>query len=286
MGKPTLAWIEGTEARPGLARLWSFLDGYLKELAGDDFEVVFAAFPRPAGGVRQAAPRLLSEAIGLATARAAVEAGAELVVYNDWAMPIHATRSLLDVPVTGVAEASAVLGNVLAQRPAVVTVAEGLRWGFERDLRDFGAAGRMAQPPVWWLDPQSTHEDVQEAVDRPDALVGRFDAVAQRAVAAGADAILVGCGYFGPVLSHAGYTHVTGHPDVPVYDCTRLAYELGATLHRLHAAGHGPSRRGFPTPPAGSSADAVAGVLDHLEVVGGERRSLVAGVLGPAAAGD
>ena len=108
--KPVLAWIEGTEARPGLAGLWAFLDRYLKDLAGDDFDVVFAAFPRPAGGVRQAAPRLMSEALGLTAAVESVAAGADLVIFNDWAMPVHAARSYLDVPVTGVNEASAILG--------------------------------------------------------------------------------------------------------------------------------------------------------------------------------
>jgi allantoin racemase len=282
--RPTLAWIEGTEARPGLAGLWEFLDGYLKDLAGEEFDVVFAAFPRPAGGVRQASPRLLSEALGLTTAAEAVTASADLVIFNDWAMPVHATRSHLDVPVTGVNEASAILGGVLAQRPAVVTVAEGLRWGFEADLRDFGVLGKMAQPPVWWLDPQSTHEDVMEAVDKPDALVQRVDAVAQRAVEAGADAILVGCGYLGPVLAHGGYAHVLGRPDVPVYDCTRLAYELGRILYRLHVAGVKPSGRGFPA-PAGTSLEAVRDVLAHLTVVDGASKPLVTDVLGqPASA--
>ena len=279
--RPTLAWIEGTEARPGLARLWEFLDGYLKDLAGDEFDVVYAAFPRAAGGVRQAAPRLLSEALGLTTAAESVVAGADLVIFNDWAMPVHATRSYLDVPVTGVNEASAILGGALSQRPAVVTVAEGLRWGFEADLRSFGVLDKMTRPPVWWLDPQSTHEDVMVAVDKPEALVERVDRVARRAVEAGADSILVGCGYLGPVLANAGYAHVLDRPDVPVYDCTRLAYELGRTLYRLHVAGVLPSRRGFAV-PAGSSLTAARDVLTHLTVVGDGPAPLVTTVLGQA----
>lgn len=277
--KPRLVWVEGTEARPGLKGLWSFLDDYLKEQVADEFDISFVAFPRAAGGVRQLAPRLLSETLGLAAAQAAVEHEADLVIFNDWAMPIHATRAHLDIPVTGVAEASAVIGNVLAQRPAIVTVAEGLRWGFERDLRDFGVAAKMLQPPVWWLDPQSTHEDVQDAVKDPSAFVERFDLVAKRAVDAGADAILVGCGYLGPTLSHAGYTHVNGRPDVPVYDCTRLAYELGVLLFRLHQSSIGPSRLGFQQPTS-TGAAAVADVLAHLQLVDGTSKPLITTRLG------
>jgi Asp/Glu/hydantoin racemase len=278
-GKPHLVWVEGTEARPGLNGLWTFLDDYLKEQAGDEFDVSYVAFPRAAGGVRQLAPRLLSETLGLVAAQVAAEHDADLVIFNDWAMPIHAARAHLDIPVTGVAEASAVVGNVLAQRPAIVTVAEGLRWGFERDLRDFGLSAKMLHPPVWWLDPQSTHEDVREAVTEPAAFVKRFDGVAQRAVDAGADAILVGCGYLGPTLSHAGYTHVNGRPDIPVYDCTRMAFELGVLLHRLHRDGVGPSRVGFQQPPE-AGRNAVADVLAHLQLVDGERKSLLTSKLG------
>ena len=277
--RPQLIWVEGTEARPGLKDLWRFLDTYLKEQAQDEFDVRFVAFPRSAGGVRQLTPRLFSEALGLVAAQVAAEAGADLVIYNDWAMPIHATRAHLDVPVTGVSEASALLGSALAQRPAIVTVAEGLRWGFERDMREFGVSANLLQPPVWWLDPQSTHEDVQEAVSEPEAFTARFDKVAQRAVAAGADAILVGCGYLGPTLSHAGYTHVSGHPEVPVYDCTQLAFELGVTLYRLHRAGIKPSRGGFAQP---SEADGkvVAEIVDLLQVVDGVKKPLVTEKLG------
>jgi allantoin racemase len=277
--RPTLIWVEGTEARPGLNGLWRFLDDFLKQQAGDDFDVRYVAFPRAAGGVRQLAPRLLSETLGLVAAQAATEAGAGLVIYNDWAMPIHATRAHLDVPVTGVAEASALLGSALAQRPAIVTVAEGLRWGFERDMREFGVASNLLQPPVWWLDPQSTHEDVQIAINEPEALTARFDTVAHQAVAAGADAILVGCGYLGPVLSHAGYTHVSGRPDIPVYDCTRLAFELGVTLFRLHRRGVGPSRVGFAKPNE-VNEKAVAELLDLLQIVDGVKTPLVTEKLG------
>jgi Asp/Glu/hydantoin racemase len=267
--KPLLAWIEATEARPGLNGLWKYLDHYLHEQAGDEFDITFASFPRPAGGVRQLGPRLLSEVMGLAAADAAAKRGADLVIFNDWAMPVYSARAHLEIPVTGVAEASAVLGSVLAQRPAIVTVAEGLRWGFEKDIREFGLSSKFLYPPVWWLDPQSTHEDVQEAVDDPLAYVQRFDDVASQAVAAGADAILVGCGYVGPVLAHAGYTHVSGHPDVPVLDCTRLSFELGVLLYRLAKSGISPSRVGFAQ-PAPEAAVAVEKALNHIQTSDGD----------------
>lgn len=277
---PRLVWVEGTEARPKLNGLWTFLDDYLKDMARDEFDVSFVAFSRPGGGVRQSAPRLISEVLGLTSAKVAEEAGADLVIFNDWAMPIHAARSFLRVPVTGVSEASALLGSALSQRPAVVTVSEGLRWGFESDLREWGVMDKMLHPPVWWLDPESSHEDVQEAITSPDAFVARFDKVALQAVGAGADAILVGCGYLGPTLDHAGYRHVSGHPDVPVLNCTRLAYELGVTLFRLQRSGINPSMKGFARASESATA-AVNEVLEHLEFVNGVKKPILAARLGP-----
>jgi allantoin racemase len=246
--KPRLLWIEASEARPGLSRLWEFLDAYLKELSGDSFETSMVAFPTSGGGVRQPAARLLSEALAIA-AVAELEAEADLIILNDWAQPFYQLRALLSIPVTGICEASVVLGNVLARRPAIVTVAEGMRPGVERDLYEIGLLHRMVDPAVWWLDPASTHEDVQDAIDHPESLIGRFDAVAHRAVDAGADAILVGCGYYGPVFAKYGYVHVSERPDVPVYDCARLGLEMARVLYSLHTAEVRPSTRGFPKLP-------------------------------------
>jgi allantoin racemase len=254
--KPRVVWVEATEARASMGPLWRKLGAYVRELAGGEFDAVTRAFPAPVGGVRHPAGWLLSAATGLAVA-ADMEADADLIIFNDWAMPVHEARSLLSVPVTGISEASVVLGNVLARQPAIVTVAEGLNAGLERDMRSFGLWGRGRLPAVWWLDPPSTHDDVVEAIGNPARLIGRFDEVAHRAVAAGADAILTGCGYFGPVFSMHGYSHVSGRPDIPVYDCTALGMEFGRLLYRLHEVGVTPSRAAFPgmPPQARESAD-------------------------------
>ena len=246
--KPRLLWIESTEARPGLGRLWEFLASYLTAITGPEFETKHAAFPIGGGGVRQPSARLFSEALAAATI-AELEDEAEVFILNDFAQPFYPLRALIRKPITGIMEASAVLGCTLARRPAIITVAEGMRAGMERDLAEIGLAGRMAQPSIWWLDPPTTHAEIQEAIDSPDSLVARFDSVARQAVASGADAILVGCGYYGPVFAKHGYTHVTGRPDVPVYDCARLGLEYARTLYHLDRAGIAPSRRGFPLLP-------------------------------------
>lgn len=256
--RPRLLWLEATEGRAELAGLWSFLRRYLTDLAGDRVSVELRHLPGGAGGVRHPATRLLQDAVALSAAAQAAD-DADLVVFGCWAAPVLEARALLGIPVTGLAEGSVRLGSLLATRPAVVTVAEGLRPGFDRDLATFGAAGAG----LWWLDPASTHEDVLEAVERPGALVDRFDRVARRAVDAGADAVLVGCGYLGPLFTVHGYRHVGGHPDVPVLDCCLLGFQLGTTLLDLRRAGVEPSARAFPqVPPA--SRQPLAAAMERL----------------------
>lgn len=255
--KPRMVWIEATVGRPELAGLWDFLRAYLADLAGDRVDVTMCHVARDAGGVRHPATRLLSDGVALAAAREAA-ADADVLVYGCWGAPTAEARALIDVPVTGLTEASVRLGATLATRPAVVTVAEGLRPTFARDLAALGA-----ELPILWLDPPSSHTDVLDAVADPAPLIDRFDRVARRAVDGGADAILVGCGYFGPIFSAHGYRSVGGSPDVPVLDCAALAFGFGALLADLHARGQSASRRGYPPVPAGASA-ALHGTLDRL----------------------
>lgn len=247
---------------PEREALWSLLRGYFDDLAGDEFEVHVHGLPYSPGGVRQAGTRLFSEAVGLAVAMD-LASESELIIFNDWAMPVLQARSTLPIPVTCVSEASVVLGGVIARRPAVVTVAEGMREGMIRDLGQFAGTGTMADPAVWWLDPASTQQDVLDAVTDPEALIERFDQVAARAVDSGADAILAGCGSYGAIFRSHGYVRVHRRPDVPVYDCGSLAMELGRSLYRLDALGLRPSRRGF-APPTPDQLSGMQGILAGL----------------------
>jgi Asp/Glu/hydantoin racemase len=246
---PRVRWILGGVMVPEREELWDLLRRYFTELARGEFEVHVHGMPYPAGGVRQAATRLISEAVGLALATELAD-DSELIIFNDWAMPVLQTRTMLEIPVTCVSEASVVMGGVLARRPAVVTVAEGMRAGMERDIREFAGAGALADRPVWWLDPPSTQEDVLRAVHDPEPLIARFEAVAVRAADDGADAILTGCGSYGPIFKVNGYDRLRDRPDVPVYDCAALAMELGRSLYQLNQLGLRPSERSFAAPTA------------------------------------
>lgn len=253
-GARRVTWLEATEGRDALAGLWGLLRSYLDHIAGDRATVTLRHLPTAAPGARHPAARLLSDAVALGQAQQAA-AGADVLVYGCWAAPVAEARALVDVPVTGLTEASVRLGATLAARPAVVTVSEGLRHGLERDFAALGAPDL----PLWWLEPASSHDDVLVAVDEPAALIDRFDRVARRAADAGADAILVGCGYLGPLFTVHGYRHVGGRPDVGVLDCCLLAFEFANLLADLAVRGVRPSRRSAP--PLGPGPGKVASDL-------------------------
>jgi Asp/Glu/hydantoin racemase len=246
---PRLSWIEGSAGDPDLAPLWGLIRDYLAGLVAGTFTLEFTHLPAESGGVRHPATRLLQDSIMLAAAHDAARES-DLVILGCWASPVIEARALLDTPVTGLAEGSARVGTAFGSRLAVVTVAKGLRSGFERDLALFGVQQNMASAPVWWLDPQCRPDDLLEAVDRPGRLIDRFDEVAMRAVDAGADAILVGCGSVGALLAVHGYRHPRRRPDVPVLDCDASTYQLARTLYELHRAGMRPSRARYPELPA------------------------------------
>lgn len=248
---PTLVWLDVTDGAAEFAPLWKFLSEYVAGLSAGRYRTVLRHSGRTCGGIRHPATRILQDAASLAAAnRAAAEA--DVLVLGCWGSPTVAVRSILEIPVAALAEASILATRALAARAAVVTVAPSLVAPFAADCMQISGGRGLLSRPVWAYDPASSYADVVEALERPGALINRFDAVARDAVSAGADAIITGCGYLGPVFASHGYTAVRGAPDVPVLDCTRMGFEHANMLYRLASAGHGPSSRGYarPTQPA------------------------------------
>lgn len=248
----TLIWIEATHGDPGLARLWGFLRDEAESLARGRVRVEFVHLTLATGGIRTAANRLLNDAAVLATA--VREAGrADVVVIGCWGAPTEPVRSALNraerpVAVTSLPDASVRAIGSLARRAVVLTVSPALIPIFADDLRRMGATGFHESRPVRAYDPESTHGDVLAALDDPEPLIARFDAEARRAVADGADAVVVGCGYLAPIFARAGYASVRGHPEVPVIDCGRLAMEHALMLLELQGCGIGAVSGGYGAP--------------------------------------
>ncbi|WP_036321231.1 aspartate/glutamate racemase family protein [Microbacterium sp. B24] len=257
----TLVWLEATVGDGALDELWRFLADYVDALAAGRVRTRLMHAGVDAGGIRTAPNRLLSDAVVLARAVEEESAGdMDAIVIGCWGAPTPSVRAAVSVPVTGLAEASVRALSTLSRRAAVVTVAESLTPVFADEIRELGGAPAFLARPVRAYAPDSTHRDVVRAATDPTDLIGRFDAVARRAVDDGADAVVVGCGYLGAIFAAHGYTCVGGASDVPVIDPNRLALEHVLQLQRLADAGVTPTARGYvrPTEPRNHALRTVA----------------------------
>lgn len=275
---PRLTWIEATAGNPRHQRLWDYLRGEVEALAAGRAEIDFVHLPVVTGGIRTPANRLMNDTAVLAAALDRAhpdgarpgegERPSDVTVIGCWGAPTEIVRAALNgpdrrIPVTSIPDAAVRVVGSLARSAVVVTVSPALIPIFADDLRRMSASGFHAITPVRAYDPESTHDDLVEALDDPTALIARFDAVAQEAVADGADAIVVGCGYLAPIFTGAGYAHVQGHPDVPVIDCGRLAMEHALLLHELGERGIAATPGGYP-PPRGPQFGALRSAAARL----------------------
>ena len=245
----TVTWLEATHGDPALDDLWTFLADSVERLADGRVRTLLQHTAVNTGGIRTAANRLLSDAAILAAGLDA-ESSSDAIVIGCWGAPTDAVRTASRVPVSSLPDGSVRAIGSLAKRAVVITVAPSLVPIFTGDLHAIGSTGFLADRPVRAYEPESTHHDVVKAIADPSDLIARFDSAAEQAVRDGADAIVVGCGYLAPIFTRHGYTHVLAHPDVPVIDCNRLAFEHMLQLMRLEDAGIAPTPRGYVRPDA------------------------------------
>lgn len=260
---PRLYWLDITEGAAELDPLWRFLRAHVENLSAGRYEVVFGHSGVAGGGIRHPAAMTIQHAVTLAAANR-VSAGVDALVLGCWGSPTEAVRGMVDCPVASLSEASVLMTRPLANAAAVVTVSPSLISPFAADARRVAGGHGLLEPPAFAYDPESTYQDVVAAIEQPAALIDRFDTMARQAVARGADAVITGCGYLGPVFAAHGYVSVSDAPDVPVLDCTRLAFEHVHALRALASAGHGPAGRAYRH-PAPRSLDAMTAVMSRLQ---------------------
>lgn len=82
-----------------------------------------------------------------------------------------------------------------------------------------GARGGL---PVRAIEPQSDGASLSQSITGPfAAFIPRLEAAARACIADGAEVILVGCGYYGPLLRSSGYLEVAG-TGMPVLDSSAI----------------------------------------------------------------
>ncbi len=231
-----IRWIHPTRPDAALAPLWRRMESAQKAILRPDAVLEFA-YPELSANFGRSFYAEQLNAVGMVEATMAAERdGCDAVVLGCWNDPLWEAREVVSIPVASVGEQSMLTALSMGFRFAVVTVADKVAASIERDLRAYGLASRAIVRPVRAIAPASDVGLILSAVDDPRTdFLPRFEAVAGACVADGAEVILTGCGYYGPLLRLAGYTHVPG-TGVPVVDASAVALKQAEAMADLAAA--------------------------------------------------
>jgi len=225
-----ILWDEATSGAEALDPLWQALRGYFPTVARPDTEVELRHVSVSGNYVRSLYTELLNNRAVVENVIAAEREGFDAAVLGCWADPLWEAREAVDIPVVGIGEAAMLLATTLGLKFAVITVAPGVVPTIEIDLRLYGLEDRAIARPVRTLDPPSDLGLLVESITDPQRrLIPNFERVAHKCIEDGAEVIVVGCGYYGPILTLHGYNEVPG-TGVPVVDCSAAGLKLAEVL--------------------------------------------------------
>lgn len=228
-----ILWDEATSGLPAMDPVWQLLQKYFTRVARPDSELVLRHAAVSGNYVRSLHTELLNNPAVVETAIHGEQDGFDAVVLGCWADPLWEAREAVNIPVIGIGEASMLLACSLGYKFAVITVAPGVIPTIELDLRMYGLQDRAIHRPVRSLDPASDIELLLESVTDPHKrLIPNFERVARQCIEDGAEVIIVGCGYYGPILSMHGYNEIPGS-GVPVLDCSAAGLKMAEAMADL-----------------------------------------------------
>ncbi len=174
-------------------------------------------------GILEAAPRLESE-------------GFDAMIIGCFGDPgLAPARELVDIPVIGPGQASALAAAQLGQRFAIITVVEEVVPAIRRQMRGYGLEGLLA-------DIRAVDIPVLELRERTDEVLGALELEAHAALRAGADTLVLGCMTMGFLDVARSLGERLGVPVVnPVLAALKAAESFASTGLR-------PSARAYPPP--------------------------------------
>lgn len=174
-------------------------------------------------GILEATPRLEAE-------------GFDAMIIGCFGDPgLAPARELVDMPVIGPGQASALAAAQLGQRFAIITVVEEVVPAIRRQMRGYGLEGLVA-------DIRAVDVPVLELRERIDEVLDALELEAHAALRAGADTLILGCMTMGFLDVARPLTERLGVPVVnPALPALKAAESFAATGLR-------PSARAYPPP--------------------------------------
>ncbi|MBN3857948.1 hydantoin racemase [Paraburkholderia sp. Ac-20340] len=246
-----ICWIQPTTKLDALAPVWNTLEAEIPPLLSPQCSVEFRYTRQSTNFTRSLYAEHLNSVAMMDEALAAERDGFDGVYFGCWNDPLWETREVLGIPVASVGEQSMLAALTMGQRFAVVTVSAKTAVAIERDIALYGLRERAIARPARAITPESDTALLLGAVRDPfESFIPRFEAVARECIADGADVILVGCAWYGPLLRRAGYRQVSG-TNIAVIDSTTVALKyleamIGVARATSIVKSHGPQ---FASPP-------------------------------------
>jgi allantoin racemase len=168
---------------------------------------------------------------------AAERQGYDAAIIGCYADPgLQQARSVVDMPVTGACESGMLLAQLLGNKFAAVTAGPGWIPVIEANIRRYGFGERTVKNlPVRQFDLGQEMPAVIDAYrGKPERLISLFEREALKCIEDGADVVIAGCCYVGPLFSLIGYREVA-NTGVPVIDPAAAALKLAETLADLRS---------------------------------------------------
>lgn len=255
-----ICWIHPTPRNKALEELWSVIEKNMSAITEPDTTIEFRFPEKSVGFTRSLYAEHLNSVLMLEEAIKAQEDGFDGVFLGCWNDALWEAREILHIPVASVGEQSLLASLSMANKFAVITVSDKTRIAIERDIHAYGLSERGINNPVRTITPYSTAELLKESITAPDKnFIPRFEQAARACIEDGAEIILVGCAYYGPLLRSAGYHFVSG-TSVPVMDSSSVAIKyLECMISINQKLGLVKSKAGTFAPPP----EEVLGKLRH-----------------------
>lgn len=210
----------------------------------------------PADLLRYPYAKLMLQQEVIDIARRVEREGYDAIILGSFSEPfLVELRSLLDIPVVSMPEASLFAACSLAERFALVTLGASNVIRLRRVVRGHGVESRISG--IYHFPRQTDEDELNAAFTEPAPLLAAFSEVAERAVAEGADLVIPAEGVFNEVLHENGMLRINGATVMDCVGAALLQAEMMVAMRQRLGLGVG-RRWSYLTPPAD-----VMGEIDH-----------------------
>ncbi len=146
-------------------------------------------------------------------------------------------KSLIDIPVVGISEASYHMAMTMGRLFAIVTSSPAFPELYGEQVVRYGVDSRYLPGPYML---HASEEEIATALIKPQPLIEKFKTAAERAVADGASVIIPAPAFLATLAHRAGLTQIQ---DALVVDTVSVAVKTAEMLVDLKKVGIEPSRR-------------------------------------------